>query len=195
MAMNPASSAPFRSTSSPRIIQPGAWKKIDDGVCQRIRALNAFLKDIYHGQEILRAGVIPVEHVLGNKRYRPEMRGFDVPGDVYIHVAGVDVVQTGVEEFYVLEDNLRTPSGVSYMMENRKMMMRLFPELFSRMAIAPVDHYTDLLLENLRSVAPAGVMNPTVVVLTPGSYNSAYFGHAFLASQSRLPRRFIPPYL
>ena len=167
----------------PRIMQPGAWKKIDDGVCQRLRALNAFLKDIYHGQEILRAGIIPAEQVLGNKLYRPEMRGFDVPGDVYVHVAGVDVVQTGAEEFYVLEDNLRTPSGVSYMLENRKMMMRLFPELFSRVAIAPVDHYTDLLLDNLRVVAPAGRADPTVVVLTPGAYNSAYFEHAFLALQ------------
>jgi len=167
----------------PRIIQAGAWKKIDDGVCQRIRALNAFLKDIYHGQEILRAGIIPAEQVLGNKLYRPEMRGFDVPGDVYVHVAGVDVVQTGVEDFYVLEDNLRTPSGVSYMLENRKMMMRLFPELFSRLAVAPVDHYTDLLLDNLRVVAPAGRADPTIVVLTPGIYNSAYFEHAFIALQ------------
>jgi len=167
----------------PRIMQPGAWKTIDNGVCQRLRALNAFLKDIYHGQEILRAGIIPAEHVLGNKLYRPEMRGFDVPGDVYVHVAGVDVVQTGAEEFFVLEDNLRTPSGVSYMLENRKMMMRLFPELFSRLAIAPVDHFTDLLLDNLRVVAPAGRADPTVVVLTPGAYNSAYFEHAFLALQ------------
>jgi uncharacterized circularly permuted ATP-grasp superfamily protein len=167
----------------PRIMQPGAWKKINDGACQRLRALNAFLKDIYHGQDIIRAGVIPAEQILGNKLYRPEMQGFDVPGDVYVHVAGVDIVQTGVEEFYVLEDNLRTPSGVSYMLENRKMMMRLFPELFSRMSVAPIDHYTDLLLENLRSVAPAGVSNPTIVVLTPGTYNSAYFEHAFLAQQ------------
>jgi uncharacterized circularly permuted ATP-grasp superfamily protein len=167
----------------PRIMQPGAWKKINDGACQRLRALNAFLKDIYHGQEIIRAGVVPGEQVLDNKLYRPEMRGFDVPGDVYVHIAGVDVVQTGAEEFYVLEDNLRTPSGVSYMLENRKMMMRLFPELFSRMAVAPVDHYADVLLDNLRAVAPYGVANPTVVVLTPGSYNSAYFEHAFLAQQ------------
>ena len=167
----------------PRVMQPGAWKKINDGACQRLRALNAFLRDIYHNQDILRAGVVPPEQVLGNKIYRPEMRGFDVPGDVYVHVAGVDIVQTGAEEFYVLEDNLRTPSGVSYMLENRRMMMRLFPELFSRMPVAPVDHYTDLLLDNLRSVAPAGVVNPTVVVLTPGSYNSAYFEHAYLALQ------------
>ena len=165
----------------PRIMQPGAWKKINDGACQRLRALNAFLKDIYHGQDIIRAGVIPAEQVLGNRLYRPEMRGFDVPGDVYVHVAGVDVVQTGADELYVLEDNLRTPSGVSYMLENRRMMMRLFPELFSRMPVAPVDHYTGLLLDNLRSVAPEGVVDPTVVVLTPGPYNSAYFEHAYLA--------------
>ena len=111
------------------------------------------------------------------------MRGFHVPGDVYVHVAGIDIVKTEQDTFYVLEDNLRTPSGVSYMLENRKMMMRLFPELFSRMPVAPVDHYTDVLLDNLRAVAPAGVSNPTVVVLTPGSYNSAYFEHAFLAQQ------------
>ena len=164
-------------------MQPGAWKKIKDGACQRLRALNAFLRDIYHGQDIIRAGIVPGEQVLGNKLYRPEMRGFEVPGDVYVHIAGVDVVQTGPEDFHVLEDNLRTPSGVSYMLENRKMMMRLFPELFSRMSVAPIDHYTDVLLENLRSVAPAGIASPTVVVLTPGTYNSAYFEHAFLAQQ------------
>ena len=167
----------------PRIIQPGAWKKINQGTRQRLRALNAFLKDIYHGQDILRAGIIPAEQVLGNRLYRPEMVGFDVPGEVYVHVAGVDVVQTGLEDFYVLEDNLRTPSGVSYMLENRRMMMRLFPELFSQMSVAPIDHYTNVLLENLRSVAPAGVASPTIVVMTPGSYNSAYFEHAFLALQ------------
>jgi len=167
----------------PRVMQPGAWKKINDGACQRLRALNAFLKDIYHGQDIIRAGIVPGAQVLGNKMYRTEMRGFAVPGDVYVHIAGVDVVQTEAQEFYVLEDNLRTPSGVSYMLENRKMMMRLFPELFSRMSVAPVDHYTDVLLENLRSVAPAGAASPTVVVLTPGAYNSAYFEHAFLAQQ------------
>jgi len=167
----------------PRIMQPGAWKKINEGTRQRLRALNAFLKDIYHGQDVLRAGIIPAEQVLGNKLYRPEMLGFDVPGNVYVHVAGVDVVQTGPEDFYVLEDNLRTPSGVSYMLENRRMMMRLFPELFSRMSVAPIDHYTNVLLENLRSVAPANVASPTVVVMTPGPYNSAYFEHAFLALQ------------
>ena len=167
----------------PRIIRMEAWKTVSDGACQRVRALNAFLKDIYHGQEIIKAGIIPEQQILGNKLYRPEMRGFNVPGDVYVHVAGIDIVKTDQDKFYVLEDNLRTPSGVSYMLENRKMMMRLFPELFSRMPIAPVDHYTDVLLDNLRAVAPAGVSNPTVVVLTPGSYNSAYFEHAFIAQQ------------
>ncbi len=167
----------------PRVVRADAWKIITKGACQRVRALNAFLKDIYHGQEIIKAGLIPEQQVLGNKLFRPEMRGFNVPGDVYVHVAGVDIVETGRDQFYVLEDNLRTPSGVSYMLENRKMMMRLFPELFSRMPVAPVDHYTDVLLDNLRAVAPAGVANPTVVVLTPGSYNSAYFEHAFLAQQ------------
>ena len=167
----------------PRIIRAQAWKTISDGACQRVRALNAFLKDIYHDQEIIKAGKIPEQQVLGNKLYRPEMRGFNVPGDVYVHIAGIDIVKTDQDKFYVLEDNLRTPSGVSYMLENRKMMMRLFPELFARMPVAPVDHYTDVLLDNLRAVAPAGVTNPTVVVLTPGSYNSAYFEHAFLAQQ------------
>ena len=167
----------------PRIVRMAAWKTISEGACQRVRALNAFLKDIYHDQEIIKAGIIPEQQILGNKLYRPEMRGFNVPGDVYVHIAGIDIVKTEQDKFYVLEDNLRTPSGVSYMLENRKMMMRLFPELFSRMPVAPVDHYTDVLLDNLRAVAPAGVTNPTVVVLTPGSYNSAYFEHAFLAQQ------------
>jgi uncharacterized circularly permuted ATP-grasp superfamily protein len=167
----------------PRILRPDAWRIICDGTCQRVRALNAFLKDIYHGQAIIKAGRMPAQHVLGNSLYRREMLGVDVPGDVYIHIAGIDIVATGADEFFVLEDNLRTPSGVSYMLENRKMMMRLFPELFSRMAVAPIDHYPDVLLDNLRALAPAGVMNPTVTVLTPGPHNSAYFEHAFLAQQ------------
>ena len=167
----------------PRIMRPGAWKMLSDGCCQRVRALNAFLKDIYHGQEIIKAGIIPAQQVTGNNLFRPEMQGFDVPADVYMHIAGIDLVKVGRDAFYVLEDNLRTPSGVSYMLENRKMMMRLFPELFSRLPVAPVDHYADVLLENLRAVAPAGINNPTVVVLTPGSYNSAYFEHAYLAQE------------
>jgi len=167
----------------PRIIDAGEWEKLAAGLKQRVRALNAFIEDIYHAQEILRAGKLPPEEVLCNEQYRPEMQGIDVPNAIYAHIAGIDVVRAGRGEFYVLEDNLRVPSGVSYMLEDRRMMMRLFPELFARYSIAPVDHYPDLLLENLRSVAPSGVNDPTVVLLTPGAHNSAYFEHAFLAQQ------------
>ena len=167
----------------PRIIPAQEWRQLADGLRQRVRALNAFIADIYHDQEILAAGHVPAEQVLCNHAYRPEMQGIDVPGAIYAHIAGIDVVRAGRGEYYVLEDNLRVPSGVSYMLEDRRMMMRLFPELFSRHSIAPVEHYPDLLLENLRSVAPAGLGDPTVVLLTPGANNSAYFEHAFLAQQ------------
>lgn len=167
----------------PRIIPSDEWKRMQAGLRQRVKALNAFLHDIYHDQEILKAGRIPKEQVVDNVLFRKEMVGIDLPGQVYAHIAGIDLVRAGQGEYYVLEDNLRTPSGVSYMLENRKMMMRLFPELFSRQAIAPVEHYPDLLLENLRAVAPAGVVEPNVVVLTPGQFNSAYFEHAFIAQQ------------
>ncbi|MGC7403360.1 circularly permuted type 2 ATP-grasp protein [Pandoraea pneumonica] len=170
----------------PRIIPAHEWQTLQTGLRQRVDALNRFIHDVYHDQDILRAGVIPAEQVLMNAQYRPEMQGVDVPGNIYAHIAGVDVVRAGTGDdgvFYVLEDNLRVPSGVSYMLENRKMMMRLFPELFARNRIAPVEHYPDLLLDNLRAVAPMGVDDPTVVVMTPGIYNSAYFEHAFLAQQ------------
>ena len=167
----------------PRIIPAAEWKAMQSGLRQRVRALNMFLHDVYHDQEILKAGKIPAEQVLSNTQYRPVMQGVDVPGDIYAHIAGVDIVRAGAGEFYVLEDNLRVPSGVSYMLEDRKMMMRLFPELFARHKVAPVQHYPDLLLEKLRAVSPKGVSNPTVVVLTPGAYNSAYFEHTFLAQQ------------
>jgi len=167
----------------PRIIHAAEWSKLEAGLVQRVKALNMFIHDIYHGQKIIKAGVIPAEQILKNAQYRPEMQDVDVASDIYAHIAGVDIVRAGEGEFYVLEDNLRVPSGVSYMLENRKMMMRLFPELFTRHKIAPVDHYPDMLLDNLRSVAPAGVVDPTVVVMTPGMYNSAYFEHAFLAQQ------------
>jgi uncharacterized circularly permuted ATP-grasp superfamily protein len=167
----------------PRILPADEWTKLAAGLRQRVRALNAFVADVYHSQEILRAGVIPPEQILCNAQYRPEMQGIDVPGGIYAHIAGIDIVRAGDGTFHVLEDNLRVPSGVSYMLENRKMMMRLFPELFARHAVAPVEHYPDVLLENLRSVAPVGVTDPTVVVLTPGAHNSAYFEHAFLAQQ------------
>jgi len=168
----------------PRIIPGDEWRKLEAGLRQRVRALNMFIRDVYHDHDIVRAGKIPAEQVYTNAQYRPEMQGVSVPLDVYAHVAGVDVVRAGeAGEFYVLEDNLRVPSGVSYMLENRKMMMRLFPELFVQNRIAPVAHYPDLLLETLRSIAPAGVDDPNVVVLTPGMYNSAYFEHSFLAQQ------------
>ena len=170
----------------PRIIPGDEWRLLQDGLAQRVRALNMFIHDVYHDRRIVRAGVIPAEQVYTNAQYRPEMQGVSVPRDIYAHVAGVDIVKAGGDNdgtFYVLEDNLRVPSGVSYMLENRKMMMRLFPDLFVQNKVAPVAHYPDLLLESLRSVAPSGVDNPTVVVLTPGIYNSAYFEHAFLAQQ------------
>ena len=167
----------------PRIIPAAEWKALQAGLRQRVKALNMFLWDVYHDQEILKAGVIPAEQVLNNAQYRPIMQGVDVPGQIYAHITGVDIVRAGAGEFYVLEDNLRVPSGVSYMLEDRKMMMRLFPELFAKHKVAPVQHYPDMLLEKLRAVAPHGVSNPTVVVLTPGAYNSAYFEHTFLAQQ------------
>ncbi|TFV88131.1 circularly permuted type 2 ATP-grasp protein [Oxalobacteraceae bacterium OM1] len=167
----------------PRIIPAAEWARLELGLVQRVRALNMFIHDIYHEQNIVRAGVIPAEQIFRNAQYRPEMQDIAVASNIYAHIAGIDIVRAGEGEFYVLEDNLRVPSGVSYMLEDRKMMMRLFPELFARHKIAPVAHYPDLLLDNLRSVAPVGVDDPTVVVMTPGMYNSAYFEHAFLAQQ------------
>jgi len=167
----------------PRIIPAAEWKQLQTGLVQRVKALNMFIHDIYHEQNIIKAGIIPAEQIYKNAQYRPEMQGINVVSDIYAHIAGVDIVRAGQGEFYVLEDNLRVPSGVSYMLEDRKMMMRLFPELFARNKIAPVDHYPDMLLDNLRSVAPMGINDPTVVVMTPGMYNSAYFEHAFLAQQ------------
>jgi len=171
----------------PRIIPAHEWREMEKGLRQRVLALNKFLHDVYHDQEILKAGVIPAEQVIRNAQFRPEMIGVNVPEQIYSLIAGIDIVRAanpdGSGTYYVLEDNLRVPSGVSYMLEDRKMMMRLFPELFASHRVAPVAHYPDLLLETLRSVSPHGVNDPTVVVLTPGMYNSAYFEHAFLAQQ------------
>jgi uncharacterized circularly permuted ATP-grasp superfamily protein len=171
----------------PRVIPSSEWREMEIGLRQRVTALNRFIHDVYHEQEIIKAGIVPREQVVNNAQFRPEMMGVNVPGNVYSHISGVDIVRAGNADgsgtYYVLEDNLRVPSGVSYMLEDRKMMMRLFPELFSRHRVAPVAHYPDLLLETLRSVAPAGINEPTVVVLSPGMYNSAYFEHAFLAQQ------------
>ena len=170
---------PFDSV--PRIIPASEWSMLERGMRQRVAALNAFLYDIYHDQNIIRAGIIPAEQVFANDQFQPCMQGLNLPGNIYAHITGVDLIRNDAGDYFVLEDNLRTPSGVSYMMENRKMMMRLFPELFSRHAIAPVSHYPALLLKTLRE--SSAVDNPCVVVLTPGRYNSAYFEHAFLAQQ------------
>jgi len=167
----------------PRILPAAEWQRLEAGLKQRVRALNAFLADVYHEQRILKARLVPPEQILCNPQYRPEMQGVRLPGGIYTHISGVDVVRDHDGSFCVLEDNLRVPSGVSYMLENRKMMMRLFPELFASNAIEPVEHYPDVLHQNLKSVAPAGATDPTVVLLTPGAYNSAYFEHAFLAQQ------------
>ncbi|MCD9572666.1 circularly permuted type 2 ATP-grasp protein [Pseudomonas protegens] len=165
----------------PRIIPAREWRIIEQGCIQRVRALNLFLADLYHQQRIIRAGIIPAEQVLANQQYQLAMQGLDLHGDVYAHVCGVDLVRDGDGRYCVLEDNLRTPSGVSYMLEDRKMMMRLFPELFATQRIAPIDHYPNLLLDTLKSSSPLD--NPTVVVLTPGRFNSAFFEHAFLARE------------
>jgi uncharacterized circularly permuted ATP-grasp superfamily protein len=170
----------------PRVITGAEWQALSEGLVQRVRALNAFLYDVYHGMNIVRAGKIPKDLVVANSQYRPEMIGVALPGNVYTHIAGIDVVRVSENQFYVLEDNARTPSGVSYMLENREAMMRLFPELFSYNRVRPVGHYPDELLKSLRSLPPENCLNkdePTVVVMTPGAYNSAYFEHVFLAEQ------------
>jgi len=171
----------------PRVIAAQEWRSMEAGLVQRVTALNRFIHDVYHDQEILKAGVVPREQIENNAQFRPEMVGVNVPNQIYSHISGIDIVRApdaqGNGEYYVLEDNLRVPSGVSYMLEDRKMMMRLFPDLFSQHRVAPVAHYPDLLLETLRASSPATTAEPTVVVLTPGMYNSAYFEHAFLAQQ------------
>ena len=167
----------------PRIFGASEWALLERGLKQRVRALNAFLHDIYHDQAIIHAGLIPKDQVLGNSMYRPEMRGIDLPNQVYAHIAGIDLVRVAENDFYVLEDNLRTPSGVSYMLENRNTMMRLFPDLFASHTVAPIDHYPQMLRDTLREAAPPNIEEPVIVVMTPGSYNSAFFEHAFLASQ------------
>ncbi|TYT25735.1 circularly permuted type 2 ATP-grasp protein [Luteimonas viscosa] len=168
---------------APRILPAGEWRMLEAGLRQRVLALNLFLADVYGERRILREKLIPAELVLDNSEYLSQMIGVQVPGGVYSHVSGIDLVRAGDGLYYVLEDNLRVPSGVSYMLENRRMMARLVPELFARQQIAPVERYPDALLEILREAAPDGIDGPTVAVLTPGAANSAYFEHAFLAQQ------------
>ena len=172
----------------PRIITAQEWRKLTKGIEQRVRALNAFLHDIYHRQEIIRAGRVPLDLIAKNAAFLPQMMGLIPPGGIYTHIVGIDLVRTGPDDFMVLEDNARTPSGVSYMLENRETMMAMFPELFSKVDVRPVQDYPRRLAESLAACAPACAADnpegrPTVAVLTPGIYNSAYFEHAFLADQ------------
>ncbi len=168
----------------PRIISGSEWRRLTKGIEQRVMALNAFLDDIYHRQEIVKAGRIPVELIANNEAFLPEMIGFRPPGGVYTHIVGVDIVRTGPNDFFVLEDNARTPSGVSYMLENRETMMQLFPELFEQISVRPVTNYPQALRNSLRAVKPASAPDsPRIAVMTPGIFNSAYFEHAFLADQ------------
>ena len=160
------------------------WRKLERGVKQRARALNTFLYDVYHNAEIIKAGIIPADLVFRNAAFEPAVIGIDPPRKVYSHIVGVDVVRVGPDDFYVLEDNCRTPSGVSYMLENREIMMRMFPELFSKLRIEPVESYPDMLHKTLKSIAPKRCdREPNIVVLTPGAMNSAYYEHSFLADQ------------
>jgi uncharacterized circularly permuted ATP-grasp superfamily protein len=168
----------------PRIMSGAEWRFLEKGLAQRVKALNLFIKDIYGAREVLRAGVVPDDLIFRNPAFRPEMSGQRVPYDIYIQIAGIDIVRVDADTFYVLEDNARTPSGVSYMLENREIMMRLFPELFARHRVAPVENYPDELLATLKSVAPvSSAREPTVVLLTPGVFNSAYYEHSFLADK------------
>ena len=168
----------------PRVIGRSEWSRLEAGLVQRVKALNLFLKDLYGAGEILAAGIVPSDLVYRNPQYRPEMVGRRIPHDVYVHIAGIDIVRVDENDFYVLEDNARTPSGVSYMLENREVMMRLFPDLFAEHRVAQVENYPDTLLASLRSVAPAGARGePTSVLLTPGQFNSAYYEHSFLADK------------
>ncbi|MEZ5899002.1 MAG: circularly permuted type 2 ATP-grasp protein [Hyphomicrobiaceae bacterium] len=168
----------------PRIISNSEWRKLQQGIEQRVGALNAFMYDIYHRQEILKAGRVPSDLVIQNSAFVPEMLGCNPPRSVYSHIIGIDLVRIGPDEFRVLEDNTRTPSGVSYMLENRETMLHMFPDLFSRNRVLPVENYPDNLLTILESVAPANLdAEPVIALLTPGRYNSAYYEHSFLADQ------------
>jgi len=171
----------------PRVLSTEDWRQIDSGVRQRVAAINLFLYDVYHGQKILKDGVVPAELVLGNANYRPEMKGFKPRRGTYVHLCGTDIVRDEAGRFRVLEDNVRTPSGVSYVVENRHLMMRAFPDLAEGVPIADVDDYGRRLANALAAVAPKGVAEPTIALLSPGVYNSAYFEHVFLAREMGTP--------
>ncbi|MBS1596841.1 MAG: circularly permuted type 2 ATP-grasp protein [Bacteroidetes bacterium] len=165
----------------PRIITAPEWNYIEKGIKQRLKALNLFLKDVYSDQFILKDEIVPIDMIYSCPHYLREMHGFPVPHDIYVHIAGIDLIRNSDGEFYILEDNLRTPSGVSYMLENREITKRIFPDLIPRNNVRPVTEYPNILHKNLVSLSPRGISNPTIVVLTPGIYNSAYFEHTTLA--------------
>ena len=167
----------------PRILSAYEWRTLERGIIQRVAAINAFLEDIYNGQQILKAGIIPEDLIYKNKAFLTQMCGFKPPGGVYTHVVGVDIVRTGENEFFVLEDNARIPSGVSYMLENRSTMQHMFPELFTTHQIKPISNYPKELFKSLALCAENTLSDPTIVVLTPGIYNSAYYEHSFLADE------------
>src|SRR6202050_167640 len=168
----------------PRLISRDEWTRLEAGLVQRVNALNMFLRDVYGPRAILKEGLIPPELILRNPYYRPEMIGRRAPHDIWVHIAGIDIVRDDGDAFYVLEDNARTPSGVSYMLENREVTMRLMPDLFAQHRVAPVGNYPDALLSCLRSVTPrAGYGEAVIVLLTPGPFNSAYYEHSFLADK------------
>lgn len=171
----------------PRVLSRQDWEKIERGVKQRVTAMNLFLNDIYHDEKILKAGIVPEDLIKKNANYRPEMCGVDVPHGTYIHICGTDIVRDDKGSFRVLEDNGRTPSGVSYVIENRHLMMRAFPDLANGIAIADVDEYGARLVRTMRAVAPKGVSDPCVVLMSPGVFNSAYFEHVFLAREMGVP--------
>ncbi len=167
----------------PRVLSAAEWRQIETGVTQRVTALNHLLNDLYHNQMILRDGVLPADLVLSNSNYRQIMCGVDLPHATYVHVCGTDIIRDENGAFMVLEDNARTPSGVSYVIENRHMMLRAFPDLLDNIGLHPIDDYGRQLLNALCAIAPPGIINPGIVVLSPGAYNSAYSEHVFLARE------------
>jgi uncharacterized circularly permuted ATP-grasp superfamily protein len=171
----------------PRVLSAEEWRLLETGITQRITAINLLLDDIYHDQHVLADGIVPADLILGNPNYRPLMRGIDLPHKAYVHICGTDIVRDEKGAFLVLEDNARTPSGVSYVVENRHMMLRAFPDLLDDISLRPIDNYGAQLIAALQEIAPRGVADPQVVLLSPGTYNSAYFEHVFLAREMGVP--------
>jgi uncharacterized circularly permuted ATP-grasp superfamily protein len=171
----------------PRVLSGEEWQHIESGIVQRITAINLLLDDIYHRQHLLQDGIVPPDLILGNRNYRPLMRGIDLPHKTYVNICGTDIVRDEKGTFLVLEDNARTPSGVSYVVENRHLMLRAFPDLLDEIGLQPIENYGARLISALHEVAPAGIADPRVVLLSPGAYNSAYFEHVFLAREMGVP--------